>query len=217
MKQKVAPSMAPAAAPPATNVAGPSSDARATSKDKGKGRALPHPYIDKVPAGILSFEDDPYGYSLAFDDNEYDDEYAADYAAAILAGTAPAGNSASSSRQGGELAVLHPRNIAKFQLTMEAMEAAHHEGNDRKIDLLASLRKVVSLAHKAGKNQSLLEKSITKVWRVPDWLPTTCYDQSEGKHIPFTTASSDSITYYCTSHDSEVYFQKQSTTSLYYY
>jgi hypothetical protein len=34
---------------------------------------------------------------------------------------------------------------------------------------------------------------------------------------PCTTASSDSITYYCTSHDSEVYFQKQSTTSLYYY
>ena len=78
-KQKVVPSMAPAAAPPATQVAGPSSDVRAASKDKGKGRALPGPYIDEVPASIPSFEDDPYGYSLAFDDNEYDDEYAADY------------------------------------------------------------------------------------------------------------------------------------------
>ena len=52
------------------------------------------------------------------------------------------------------------------------------------MDLLASLHKVVLLAHKAGKNQSPLEKSITKVWRVPDWLPATCYDQLEGKHIP---------------------------------
>ena len=51
--------MAPAAAPPVTQVVGPSSDARATSKDKGKGYALPGPYIDKVPAGIPSFEDDP--------------------------------------------------------------------------------------------------------------------------------------------------------------
>ena len=45
---------------------------------------------------------------------------------------------------------------------MEAMDAAHHEGNDQKMDLLALLRKVVSLAHKAGKNQSLLKKSTTK-------------------------------------------------------
>ena len=104
--------------------------------------------------------------------------------AAILMGNAPAGNSASSSREGGEPAVLHPGNIAEFQLAMEAMDAAHREGNDRKMDLLASLQKVVSLAHKAGKNQSLLEKSITKAWRVPDWLPVTRYDQSEGKHVP---------------------------------
>ena len=67
---------------------------------------------------------------------------------------------------------------------MEAMDAAHREGNDRKMDLLASLRKVVSLAHKAGKNQSPLEKSITKVLRVPDWLPVTRYDQAEEKHVP---------------------------------
>ena len=50
----------------------------------------------------------------------------------ILAGTAPAGNSASFSREVGEPAVLHPGNIGKFQLAMEAMEAAHR-------DLLASL------------------------------------------------------------------------------
>ena len=93
--------------------------------------------------------------------------------AAILVGTGPAGNSVSSSREGREPAVLRPENIAEFQLTMEAMDAAHREGNDRKMDLLASLQKVVSLAHKAGKNQSLLEKSITKAWRVPDWLPAT--------------------------------------------
>ena len=43
---------------------------------------------------------------------------------------------------------------------------------------------MVSLAHKAGKNQSPLEKSITKAWRVPDWLPATRYDQAEGKHVP---------------------------------
>jgi hypothetical protein len=104
--------------------------------------------------------------------------------AAILTGTAQTGNSASSSREGGEPAVLHPENIAEFQLAMEAMDAAHREGNDRKMDLLASLRKVVSLAHKAGKNQSPIGKSITKAWRVPDWLPTTRYDQSEGKHVP---------------------------------
>ena len=66
---------------------------------------------------------------------------------------------------------------------MEAVDSVHHKGNDRKMDLLASLRKVVSLAHKAGKNKSPLEKSITKVWRVPDWLPVTHYEQSEGKHI----------------------------------
>ena len=91
----------------------------------------------------------------------------------ILTGTTPAGNSASSSREGGEPAILHPKNIAEFQLAMEAIDAAHRKGNDQKMDLLASLRKVVSLAHKAGKNQSLLEKSITKAWRVPDWLPAT--------------------------------------------
>ena len=128
-KQKAAPWMAPAAAAPATNVAGPSSDARATSKDKGKGRALPGPYINEVPAGIPSFEDDPYAYSLTFDDDEYDDEYVADYAtaltsdtvvhvAAILAGTAHTGNSASSSRKGGEPAVLHPKNIAESHLSV---------------------------------------------------------------------------------------------------
>jgi hypothetical protein len=67
---------------------------------------------------------------------------------------------------------------------MEAIDAAHRKGNDQKMDLLASLQKVVSLAHKAGKNQSPLEKSITKAWRVPDWLPVTRYDQVERKHIP---------------------------------
>jgi hypothetical protein len=168
---------------------------KAASKDKGKGHALLGPYNDEVPAGIPSFEDDPYGYSLAYDNDEYDNEYIADYAAvptsdmaarvaAILAGTTQTGNSASSSREGREPAVLHPKNIAKFQLTMEATDAAHRKGNDRKMDLLASLQKVVSLAHKAGKNQSPLEKSITKTWRVPDWLPTTRYDQAEGKHVP---------------------------------
>ena len=137
-KQQAAPSMAPATTPPATQVAGPSSDTRAVSKDKGKGHALPGPYIDEVPAGILSFEDDPYGYSLTYND-EFNDEYAADYAAAILAGTPPVGNSASSSREGGEPAILCPKNIAEFQLAMEAMDPAHHEGNNRKMDLLASL------------------------------------------------------------------------------
>ena len=145
---------------------------------------MPDPYNDEVLASIPSFEDDPYGYSLAYDDDEYNNDYVADYAAAstsdtaacvaaILVGTTQTGNSASSSRKGGEPAVLHPANIAEFRLAMEAMDTAHCEGNDRKMDLLASLQKVVSLAHKAGKNQSLLEKSIMKAWRVPDWLPMT--------------------------------------------
>ena len=72
----------------------------------------------------------------------------------------------SSFREGGEPAVLHPENIAKFQLTMEAMEAAHHKGNDRKMDLLASLCKVVSLTHKSGKNQSPLKKSTTHAYQI---------------------------------------------------
>ena len=59
--------------------------------------------------------------------------------AAILAGTSQTGNSVSSSREGGEPAVLHPANITKFRLAMEAMDAAHREGNDWKMDLLASL------------------------------------------------------------------------------
>ena len=99
--------MAPAAAPPATHVAGPSPDVRAMSNDKGKGLALPGPYIDEVPAGIPSFEDDPYGYSLAFNYATAPTSDMAVRVAVILVGTAPAGNSASSSREGGELAVLH--------------------------------------------------------------------------------------------------------------
>ena len=75
IKQQVVPSMAPATAPRATQVAGPSSDVRATPKDKGKGCALPTPYIDEVPAGIPSFEDDSYECNLAFDDDEFNDEY----------------------------------------------------------------------------------------------------------------------------------------------
>jgi hypothetical protein len=102
----------------------------------------------------------------------------------ILTGTTHTGNSASSSRAGGELTVLHPENIAECKLAMEAMEAAHHEGNDLKMDLLASIRKMVLLAHKSGKNQSPLKKSITHAWQVLDWLPATHYDQVEGKHIP---------------------------------
>ena len=66
--------MAPASTAPATQVAGTSSDVKTTSKDKGKGRALPGPYNDEVPASIPSFEDDPYGYILTYDDDEYDDD-----------------------------------------------------------------------------------------------------------------------------------------------
>ena len=194
VKPQAAPTMAPAATPPATQVARPP-DARATSKDKGKGHALPGPYIDEVPAGIPSFKEDHYGYNLAFDDNKFDDEYAANYTATstsnmaarvsvILTWTTPAGNSATSSTMGGELAVLHLENLAEFRLAMDAMEAAHCEGNDQKMDLLASICKVVLSAHKLGGNQSLLEKSITHMWWVPDWLPTTRYDQVEGKHVP---------------------------------
>jgi hypothetical protein len=74
----------------------------------------------------------------------------------------------------GEPAVLCPETMAKFRLAMDAMEAAHCESNDRKLDLLASIHNVFSLAHKLGKNKPLLEKSITLAWQVPDWLPMTC-------------------------------------------
>ena len=67
---------------------------------------------------------------------------------------------------------------------MEAMEAAHCEGNDWKMYLLASIHKVVSLAHKLGKKQTPLEKSVTHAGQVPDWLPITRYDQVEGRHVP---------------------------------
>ena len=62
-KQQAVPSRAPASTAPASQVAGPSSGTKTASKDKGKGCALPGPYNDEVPAGIPSFEDDPYGYS----------------------------------------------------------------------------------------------------------------------------------------------------------
>ena len=70
IKPQVAPSMVPATAPHATQVAGPS-DSRTASKDEGKGHALPGPYVNEVPASIPSFEDDPYEYNLAFNDDEY--------------------------------------------------------------------------------------------------------------------------------------------------
>jgi hypothetical protein len=54
--------------------------------------------------------------------------------------------------------------MAEFRLTMDAMEAAHLEGNKQKLNLLASIHNVVSLAHKLGKNKSPLKKSITLVW-----------------------------------------------------
>ena len=136
IKPQVAPTMVPATAPPATQVAGPS-DTRAMSKDKGKNCALLSPYIDEVPAGIPSYEEDPYEYNLVFDDHNFNNDYTTDYAtmlmsntvdhvAVILSGTAPVGNSASSSRVGGEPAVLCPETLAEFRLTMDAMEAAHH-------------------------------------------------------------------------------------------
>jgi hypothetical protein len=59
--------MVPASTAPASQVAGPSSGVKTASKDKGKRCALPGPYNDEVPAGIPSFEDDPYGYSLTYD------------------------------------------------------------------------------------------------------------------------------------------------------
>ena len=47
VKTQAVPTMVPAATPPATQVAG-QSDMRAALKDKGKGCALPGPYINKV-------------------------------------------------------------------------------------------------------------------------------------------------------------------------
>ena len=153
VKLQAVPTTAPATTPPATWVAGPS-DVKAMSKDKGKGHMLPGPYINKVPVGIPFFKEEPYEYDLAFDDDEFNNKYAMvsmSNTVACIVGTTPAGNSSSSSRVGGEPAVLCPENLAEFRLTMDAMEAAHHEGNDQKMDLLASICKVVLSAHKLGK------------------------------------------------------------------
>ena len=53
VKLQVPPTTVPTAAPPAMHVAG-QSDVHSMSKNKGKGYALPGPYIDEVPVGILS-------------------------------------------------------------------------------------------------------------------------------------------------------------------
>ena len=107
---------------------------------------MPGPYANEVPAGIPSFKEDPYGYNLTYNDNNlttstWPTSDMAARVAVILMGTAPAGNSVSSSRAGGKPAVLHPKNIAKFRLAMDAMEAAHCEGNNGKMHLLASFVK----------------------------------------------------------------------------
>ena len=113
VKSQAALTMVPAT-PPTTKVAGPS-DAQATLKEKGKGCALSSPYINEVPAGI------PYGYNLSFDNGEFDEDYAAEeqhaltsntvaHIAVILLGTAPTGNSASSSRGGGRACSTPPQN-----------------------------------------------------------------------------------------------------------
>ena len=119
IKSKAVLSMVPATAPPTMEVAGPS-DAPTPVKDKCKGHALPSPYIDEVPADILSFKGDPYGYSLSFDNDKFSDsDYTANEAhvstsdmatcvCVILSGTMPTGNSGSSKRGGKELAVLCP-------------------------------------------------------------------------------------------------------------
>ena len=63
-------------------------------------------------------------------------------------------------KRAGEPAVLLPETMAKFRLAMDAMEVAHLEGNNWKLNLLASIHNVVLLAHKLGKNKSLLEASL---------------------------------------------------------
>jgi hypothetical protein len=63
------PSTVPAAVPPATQPAG-ASNLSIAAKDKGKGHALPGPYLDELPKGTPSFEEDPYGYFLSYDDDE---------------------------------------------------------------------------------------------------------------------------------------------------
>ena len=125
---------------------------------------MPGPYANEVPAGIPSFKEDPYGYNLTYNDNNlttstWPTSDMAARVAVILMGTAPAGNSVSSSRAGGKPAVLHPKNIAKFRIPMEAMEAAHHEGNERKMGLLASIHNMVSLAHKLAKTSPHLKRA----------------------------------------------------------
>jgi hypothetical protein len=127
--------------------------------------------------------DDPYVDALNHDNDKFDDSdhEAEDGAVAmldtaclirgILDGSMMAQRSSmtSSSQEGGrEYVVLHPKTMAEFRLAVEAMNTAHREENPWKTDFLASLHKVVAMAHKAG-NKSQLNKSIIMQWRVPDW------------------------------------------------
>jgi hypothetical protein len=141
--------------------------------------------------------DNPYADTLDHD-NEFDDSdgEAEDGAAAmsdtahlvrgILEGSIMAQKSLMTSglQEGGrEYVVLHPKTTAKFRLAVEAMNAAHRKENPQKTDLLASLHKVVTTAHKAG-NKSQLNKSIIMQWQVPDWAEAMEYNSSLDTMVP---------------------------------
>ena len=124
-----------------------------------------------MPAGIPSYEEDPYSYSLSFD-NGKSDKHGGSYCCHSFRDCTYW--ELCEFLEWVECVEHHHETMAKFRLAMDAMEAAHCESNDQKLDLLASIHNVFSLAHKLGKNKSLLEKSITLAWQVPDWLPMTC-------------------------------------------
>jgi hypothetical protein len=173
------PSTVPVTVPPPAQSTGPS-DVPSTMKDKGKGHAAPGPYINEMPKGMLSFEEDPYGYSLEFDNDKFNDlNYDADQVCAavldttrcmtvILSGTASTGNSGSSETGGREPAVLRPKTMAEFRLAYDALDT--------------TLCNVVTSAHKAGKNKFQLEKGIVDIWQVPDWQAST---KPKGKSFPW--------------------------------
>ena len=166
-------SMGSATIPPEAHSAG-LSDVPAPMKDKGKGHALPGPYINEVPADILSFEENPYRYSLSYNNDEFNNSNynAKDMQAAvsettklihtILSGTASNRNSGSFKGEERVCVILCSKAMAKFRFTYDAMDTAYHEGNHWKYDLLASICNVVPMAHKSGENK--LQLSIVNVW-----------------------------------------------------
>ena len=165
-------------------------------KGKGKATALPTlPTQTALPSTTVgSSLGDPYAEAALYDDKDSpwsdddDNDDAADAQAtnslvarqvhAILSGTPlvlPGGSTSGGSLAAGRVTEIHPRTIAEFRLTRNALEPAYNEGNPNTNELLAVVRKYISNCHRAVA-KSALQKAAIESWRVPDWAETVRYD-----------------------------------------